>query len=58
MMVAQISLWAVDQSMLYVSTVLVGIGYGFVFGSAPAIVSTYFGVDSFGSNWGCNEYTD
>ncbi|KAI7830536.1 major facilitator superfamily domain-containing protein [Gamsiella multidivaricata] len=33
-------------------SVLVGLGYGSVFGVAPTIVSEWFGVNSFGSNWG------
>ncbi|KAG0014797.1 hypothetical protein BGZ82_001654 [Podila clonocystis] len=31
---------------------LVGLGYGSVFGVAPTIVSEWFGVHSFGLNWG------
>ncbi|KAF8936216.1 major facilitator superfamily domain-containing protein [Dissophora ornata] len=33
-------------------SILVGLGYGSVFGVAPTIVSEWFGVSNFGSNWG------
>ncbi|KAG0305387.1 hypothetical protein BGZ98_004221 [Dissophora globulifera] len=33
-------------------SILVGLGYGSVFGVAPTIVSEWFGVANFGSNWG------
>ncbi|GJJ69748.1 hypothetical protein EMPS_02096 [Entomortierella parvispora] len=33
-------------------SVLVGLGYGSVFGVAPTIVSEWFGVSNFGTNWG------
>ncbi|KAG0242517.1 major facilitator superfamily domain-containing protein [Mortierella sp. GBAus27b] len=33
-------------------SILVGLGYGSVFGVGPAIVSEWFGVSHFGSNWG------
>ncbi|KAF9104716.1 hypothetical protein BGX29_001398 [Mortierella sp. GBA35] len=37
--------------LVKVST-LVGLGYGSVFGVAPTIVSEWFGVGNFGTNWG------
>ncbi|KAG0200786.1 hypothetical protein BGX28_006221 [Mortierella sp. GBA30] len=33
-------------------SLLVGLGYGSVFGVAPTIVSEWFGVSNFGTNWG------
>ncbi|KAG0000736.1 hypothetical protein BGZ80_001529 [Entomortierella chlamydospora] len=33
-------------------SILVGLGYGSVFGVAPTIVSEWFGVSFFGTNWG------
>ncbi|CAO3564312.1 unnamed protein product [Mortierella alpina] len=33
-------------------SLLVGLGYGSVFGVAPTIVSEWFGVTNFGTNWG------
>ncbi|KAF9209725.1 hypothetical protein BGZ49_001795 [Haplosporangium sp. Z 27] len=33
-------------------SILVGLGYGSVFGVAPTIVSEWFGVSIFGTNWG------
>ncbi|KAF9276632.1 hypothetical protein BGZ68_009875 [Mortierella alpina] len=33
-------------------SLLVGLGYGSVYGVAPTIVSEWFGVASFGTNWG------
>ncbi|KAF9910996.1 hypothetical protein BX616_010711 [Lobosporangium transversale] len=33
-------------------SILVGLGYGSVFGVAPTIVSEWFGVGNFGTNWG------
>ncbi|KAJ3332346.1 hypothetical protein HDU76_000508 [Blyttiomyces sp. JEL0837] len=37
---------------LSVSTALLGLGYGAIFSATPAIVSSWFGVKKFGSNWG------
>ncbi|KAF9907935.1 hypothetical protein EC991_010374 [Linnemannia zychae] len=33
-------------------SLLIGLGYGSVFGVAPTIVSEWFGVSNFGTNWG------
>ncbi|KAI8608635.1 major facilitator superfamily domain-containing protein [Chytriomyces sp. MP71] len=33
-------------------TLALGVGYGAIFSSAPAIVSRWFGVEQFGANWG------
>ncbi|KAG9321962.1 hypothetical protein KVV02_002845 [Mortierella alpina] len=33
-------------------SLLVGLGYGSVFGVAPTIISEWFGVSNFGTNWG------
>ncbi|KAI8927412.1 major facilitator superfamily domain-containing protein [Entophlyctis helioformis] len=37
---------------LLLCTCLLGFGYGSIFSSTPAIVSQWFGVQTFGSNWG------
>ncbi|KAI1319347.1 hypothetical protein EDD11_004213 [Mortierella claussenii] len=41
-----------DISDLAKVSILVGLGYGSVFGVAPTIVSEWFGVSNFGTNWG------
>ena len=52
-LVAQILLSCLNsRSGLIVATPFLGIGYGSVFGSTPALVSEYFGLEYFGSNWG------
>lgn len=33
-------------------TILIGISYGVLFSTAPAIISEWFGAESFGINWG------
>ncbi|KAF9348797.1 hypothetical protein BGX26_012819 [Mortierella sp. AD094] len=42
----------IDINDLAKVSILVGLGYGSVFGVAPTIVSEWFGVSFFGTNWG------
>ncbi|KAG9291977.1 hypothetical protein G9A89_004915 [Geosiphon pyriformis] len=42
---------------LWISTMLVGLGYGVTFGITPPICSEWFGSRRFGSNWGFLTYS-
>ncbi|RIA86041.1 major facilitator superfamily domain-containing protein [Glomus cerebriforme] len=40
-----------DLNHLWISTIFIGIGYGFLFGISPTIVNEWFGTRYFGLNW-------
>nr|CAG8503479.1 9578_t:CDS:2 [Entrophospora candida] len=40
-----------DLNIIKISSVFVGLGFGFMFGIAPTIISEWFGHARFGSNW-------
>ncbi|CAJ0638475.1 14341_t:CDS:2 [Entrophospora sp. SA101] len=45
-----------DLNIIKISSVFVGLGFGFMFGIAPTIISEWFGHARFGSNWGFMSY--
>ncbi|KAG9294066.1 hypothetical protein G9A89_001307 [Geosiphon pyriformis] len=47
-----VSYFVVDLNRLWISSALIGFGYGNIFSIGPTIISEWFGLRRFGLNWG------